>query len=130
MSRRACRNLSLSRQGSFVMGDDFGPRSARPAHELTLADYWISRYPVTALEYAAYVGACRRPLPGYWPSPVRWLEEAYYPACGVSWREARGYCAWLSEHTGRQVRLPIESEWGKSRRLECRTRRKIDVSLG
>jgi formylglycine-generating enzyme required for sulfatase activity len=100
--------------GTFLMGDDFGPRSSRPAHELNLPDYWISRYPVTALEYAAYVVAARRPLPGFWPHPVRWLEEANRPAAGVCWREALGYCAWLAQQTGRQVRLPTEAEWEKA----------------
>ncbi len=100
--------------GPFLMGDDFGPRSSRPAHELTLPEYWISRYPVTTLAYAAYVLAASRPLPGAWPEPVRWLEEANRPVSAVSWREALGYCAWLSAQTGRTVRLPTEAEWEKA----------------
>jgi eukaryotic-like serine/threonine-protein kinase len=100
--------------GPFVMGDDFGPRSSRPAHELTLRDYWISRYSITVLAYAAYVAATERSLPGLWPPAVRWLEYANCPVGAVSWREAVGYCAWLSVATGRRVRLPTEAEWEKA----------------
>jgi len=100
--------------GMFVMGDDFGSREARPAHELVLPQYWISRYPVTALDYALYVIAEHRPLPGLWPDPVRWLEHGNQPVAAVSWREALGYCLWLGGLTGRTVRLPTEAEWEKA----------------
>ncbi|MEP7285449.1 MAG: formylglycine-generating enzyme family protein [Chloroflexota bacterium] len=100
--------------GPFLMGDDYGPNSARPAHTLTLPEYWISRYPVTALDYAAYVFALKRPLPGLWPRPVRWLEEATRPVGAISWREALGYCHWFGQQIGQTVRLPTEAEWEKA----------------
>jgi formylglycine-generating enzyme required for sulfatase activity len=100
--------------GPFLMGDDFGPRSSRPAHELTLSDYWISRYPVTTLAYAMYIIGSGRSLPGSWPTPVRWLEAFNQPVSAVSWRDSRGYCAWLSAQTQRKVRLPTEAEWEKA----------------
>ena len=41
-----------------------------------------------------------------------------YPANGVSFEQARDYCAWLSDKTGRTYRLPKEEEaddlYGKS----------------
>jgi formylglycine-generating enzyme required for sulfatase activity len=33
------------------------------------------------------------------------------PVVGISWYEARAYCAWLSAQTGLRVRLPTEVEW-------------------
>lgn len=33
------------------------------------------------------------------------------PVINVSWEEARDYCAWLTEQTGRNYRLPSEAEW-------------------
>jgi formylglycine-generating enzyme required for sulfatase activity len=33
------------------------------------------------------------------------------PVVGVSWYEADAYCRWLSEKSGRRVRLPTEDEW-------------------
>jgi formylglycine-generating enzyme required for sulfatase activity len=34
-----------------------------------------------------------------------------YPAINVSWTDAQGYVAWLSESTGKRYRLLSESEW-------------------
>ena len=31
--------------------------------------------------------------------------------CRVSWNEAEAFCAWLSEKTGKNFRLPTEEEW-------------------
>lgn len=100
--------------GVFLMGDDFGSREARPAHEVTISDFLISRYPITALDYAAYVRATRHSVPRFWPEPVRWLEQSNYPVGGVSWREAQAYCNWLSQQIERTVRLPTEAEWEKA----------------
>ncbi|MCE7939531.1 MAG: hypothetical protein DYG90_13300, partial [Chloroflexi bacterium CFX6] len=33
------------------------------------------------------------------------------PVTGISWFEARAYCAWLAAQTGRAFRLPTEAEW-------------------
>jgi formylglycine-generating enzyme required for sulfatase activity len=33
------------------------------------------------------------------------------PVVNVSWDDAKAYCAWLAEKSGRPVRLPSESEW-------------------
>jgi formylglycine-generating enzyme required for sulfatase activity len=33
------------------------------------------------------------------------------PVINVSWEDARDYCAWLGEQTGRAYRLPSEAEW-------------------
>jgi formylglycine-generating enzyme required for sulfatase activity len=33
------------------------------------------------------------------------------PVVEVSWEDARKYCAWLGENSGRNIRLPSESEW-------------------
>jgi formylglycine-generating enzyme required for sulfatase activity len=45
-----------------------------------------------------------------------WWDDADYnnpcqPVVGVTWFEARAYCAWLSAVAGRTYRLPSEVEW-------------------
>lgn len=39
------------------------------------------------------------------------LNLPQQPVVRVSWEEAQAFCAWLSERTGRTVRLPTEAEW-------------------
>src|SRR5215831_18072961 len=77
--------------GPFLMGDDFGSRDARPAHDLVLKAFQCSRFPITALQYAAFVIATRAPTPGLWPHPLRWLEHSGLPAARVTWRDAIRY---------------------------------------
>jgi formylglycine-generating enzyme required for sulfatase activity len=37
-----------------------------------------------------------------------------HPVIGVTWYEARDYCRWLSEKTGRKYSLPNEAQWEKA----------------
>ncbi|MBI5305490.1 MAG: SUMF1/EgtB/PvdO family nonheme iron enzyme [Chloroflexi bacterium] len=46
----------------------------------------------------------------------QWWNDAQYnnpaqPVVGITWFEANAYCAWLSEMTAREYRLPSEVEW-------------------
>jgi formylglycine-generating enzyme required for sulfatase activity len=53
--------------------------------------------------------------PGRQTAPRLWSDDAYnnpdQPVVGVSWYEARAYCAWLSAQANRTFRLPTEAEW-------------------
>jgi len=96
------------------MGDDFGPREARPAHDLTLPTFRCSRFPITALEFATYLAATGRSMPSHWPHPLRWLEHAHDPVARLGWRDALRYCEWLGQQVGCQVSLPTEPQWEKA----------------
>jgi formylglycine-generating enzyme required for sulfatase activity len=50
-----------------------------------------------------------RAEPAWWDDAN--LTGANQPVIGVTWYEARAYCAWLSEVAGRACRLPTEAEW-------------------
>jgi len=47
--------------------------------------------------------------PEYWAA--HGVAKRLHPVSGVSWYEARAYCAWLSDRSGMDYRLPTEAEW-------------------
>lgn len=50
-----------------------------------------------------------RSQPALWNDRER--NNPSQPVVGITWFEARAYCAWLSELTGTPYRLPTEVEW-------------------
>jgi formylglycine-generating enzyme required for sulfatase activity len=45
-----------------------------------------------------------------WKNPG-FEQTGQHPVVGVSWEDARRFCAWLSRKEGRKYRLPTDSEW-------------------
>ncbi|MDH5535924.1 MAG: SUMF1/EgtB/PvdO family nonheme iron enzyme, partial [Betaproteobacteria bacterium] len=41
--------------GEFTMGSDTGPEDERPQHLVSLATYWIDRFPVTNIYFAEFL---------------------------------------------------------------------------
>jgi formylglycine-generating enzyme required for sulfatase activity len=154
--KKSKRNIPLVHisAGSFLMGvsnqqvdwlaerDDVAKRwkgkgyfsREQPQHIVTLASYYIGKYPVTVGAYRAFVGAegyqrrrywtetgwawCEsvvRAQPEFWDDG-KWTGDDRFPVVGVSWYEASAYCQWLSEETGGSYRLPTEAEWEKAAR--------------
>ena len=95
--------------GKFIMGSDpvndelskdFGEREY-PQHELELSKFYISRYPVTVAQFAAFVQDS-----GHEPEDSDCLRDPLNrPVRMVSWYETIKYCEWLTgtlrewEHT-------------------------------
>jgi formylglycine-generating enzyme required for sulfatase activity len=106
--------------GTFTMGDPRGEPDERPAHPVTLAPFAIGRCEVTNEEFERFDPAHRRLRDQF-----SWRDRD--PVIYVSWREAVGYCNWLSRETGLTpvydpqtwepvagadgFRLPTEAEW-------------------
>ena len=139
------------------MGSGDGGEDERPEHEVTLDTFWIAATPVTQAEYAVFVRATGRRVPGVreLPAIVRPQDaEAFrlraapyawtgvmppeglgdHPVVLVSFEDAVEYCAWLSGASGRPFRLPSEAEWEKAARGGLERRRypwgdDIDLSL-
>ena len=125
--------------GEFLLGntkatDDMARDNESPQHRLHLPAFAISQYPITNIQYAAFVadGGYRALWQHCWSADGwQWRVEnnldgpqryghpynlPNHPVVGVSWYEAMAFCAWLSHKLGRLVRLASEAEWEKAAR--------------
>ncbi len=94
--------------GAFVMGADRGGEAdERPRHTLTLPAFRIDRNEVTRGQYLRCVSARACTAPRELGPRV---HDPMQPVVGVSWTQARAYCAWA------HGRLPTEREWEKAAR--------------
>ena len=100
--------------GSFTMGspEDEEGRSGTegPQHEVTFAkSFFMARHPITQTQWRA-VAAMPQVERELESDPSRFKGDAR-PVERVSWYDAVEFCARLSQHTGRDYRLPSEAEW-------------------
>jgi formylglycine-generating enzyme required for sulfatase activity len=101
--------------GSFRMGSLAGDADERPVREVAVDAFRMARSEVTVAWYLRCMadGACEPPTwwgIGYFETRVRAgtaKEAMALPITGVSWLQARAFCAWL----GPGYSLPSEAEW-------------------
>lgn len=124
--------------GRFKMGSKVNDRE-KPIHEVQVDGFWLARHPVTNGQYRQFIEASGYTKQRYWTAEGwqtrqtnKWTEPRYWretkwngtqqPVVGVSWYEAKAFCAWAAEATGESIRLPTEAEWEKgSRGINART---------
>lgn len=103
--------------GEFIMGqDDKGIPDERPAHRVTVKDFFLDITEVTNAAYDRCVKAasCRRPAfldtekSGF--APLKVFRTPDRPVVGVSHSNAKAYCAFVGK------RLPTEAEWERAAR--------------
>ena len=102
--------------GSDPQQDEGAYDEEQPQHRLYLPDYYLAKTPVTNGQYRAFVAATGREAPEGWTNRAPPRGEEDHPVVNVSWYDARDYCQWLSEVTGRGYALPSEAEWEKGAR--------------
>jgi formylglycine-generating enzyme required for sulfatase activity len=77
------------------------------------AEYYAQIFGLDEDDYKAEISKSyegkSRTGPAYWDNPER--NNPSQPVVGITWFEARAYCAWLSVVTGKPYRLPTEVEW-------------------
>lgn len=140
-------DMVLVSGGAFTMGCKGGRDSTcfndeKPAHRVTLRDFYIGRYEVTNAEYCRFLnekgnqsegGADWINLEGRFNDEkcriskngnLFTVDTGYenHPVIYVSWYGAAAYCAWLSQQTGQNYRLPTEGEWEFAARGGIETR--------
>lgn len=91
--------------GRFQMGADEGDSYAAPAHEVTVAPFFMDHTEVTNEQYAAFLQATKHPAPPDWQGGTYATGTAQWPIVQVSWEDAKAYAAWAGK------RLPTEAEW-------------------
>lgn len=105
--------------GYFLMGSASNDQDARdnekPQHRVYLAGYWISKYPITNIQYRQFIKATRHHEHTHWENGYP-EDRQHYPVVDVSWSDAVAFCQWASHRTGQTIRLPTEAEWEKAAR--------------
>ncbi len=94
--------------GTFTMGcaaeqDSNCDEDERPAHSVTLNDYYIGKREVTQGLWKAVMGADN--------NPSFFTGSDNLPVENVSWNEVNAFIDSLNRKTGRTYRLPTEAEW-------------------
>ncbi|MCC6286825.1 MAG: formylglycine-generating enzyme family protein [Chitinophagaceae bacterium] len=87
--------------GRFVMGTDIGEMDERPAYEVVVDGYAISKYPVTQRQWIAIMGNN--------PSEFAGCDQC--PIDKVTWNDAQKFIEILNALTGKKYSLPTEAEW-------------------
>lgn len=98
---------------------------------LSVAAFYISRYPVTNAQYDVFVNDPEGYAdPRWWDfsqAAHDWREKNPEPAAGkfqgdnrprenVTWFEAMAFCAWLSARTSLKITLPTRQQWQRAAR--------------
>ena len=99
--------MTLIKGGTFTMGTDdpsYVP-DWRPAHSMSVGDFYLDTNEVTNEDYARFVRQTRYPAPKHWVDGSYPKGEATLPVYNVSWFDAKAYAEWAGK------RLPSETEW-------------------
>ena len=107
-------NMVKVEGGTFTMGATKEKGSdarlnEKPAHQVTLSDYYICKYEVTQAEWEAVMGEKPTSDGDKWTSEYGLGDN--YPAYYISWDDCRAFIHKLNELTGLQFKLPTEAQW-------------------
>ncbi len=138
-STRASIGLAKRVPSGFVrMGSRFHPRED-PPRTLNVREFEIAHVCVTVNQYSVFLKSRSMDDKRWWgeegwawrngetdgwgredrSQPDAWKVQHrryHHPVTGISWHEAQAYCAWISHHKKKRVRLPTEEEWERAAR--------------
>jgi formylglycine-generating enzyme required for sulfatase activity len=93
--------LVLIPAGTFTMGSNDGDDNEKPPHLVTIGQpFYIGKFEVTQAQWRVVMGNN--------PSDFKGDE---LPVGQVNWDDCQEFCKKLSAKTGKEIRLPTESEW-------------------
>jgi formylglycine-generating enzyme required for sulfatase activity len=101
--------MILIAAGEYIMGDDNHDADEKPAHKVTLPDYYIDKFEVTNEWYKKFCDETKRKFPtDPWWEPGYFKNKPQSPVIGVEWADAAAFAKWAGK------RLPTEEEWEKA----------------
>jgi formylglycine-generating enzyme required for sulfatase activity len=120
--------------GVFTMGRN-EKDNEKPPHLVKVSNFYMAKYPITIWEFRAFVVATKYQTDAEkkgdshaykdgnwdWVKGANWLcdvggvlrpqADYNHPVIHVSWNDAKAYCEWLSQQTGKNYCLPTEAQW-------------------
>lgn len=102
--------------GSFNMGisdkqQDLSFGEEMPSFNVTLSDFYISKFLITQEQYRAIMGRNPSYNKENLLTKVAGIRLINNPVEQVSWNDAQMFCQKLIQLTGKHYRLPTEAEW-------------------
>ncbi len=94
-------NMVFVRGGTFMMDSNDGRDNEKPVHEVTLDDFYISKYQVTQRQWQAVMGS----------NPSHFKSGNNHPVECVSWDDVQKFIQKLNAQTGQSYCLPTEAQW-------------------
>ena len=99
--------MQFIKGGVFMMGQSDGEGDERPVHQVTLSDFYISKFELTVGEYRTFCEETNREM----PKEPKWGWVDQHPIVNTTWYDAQDYINWYNEKTGLNFRLPTEAEF-------------------
>ncbi|MEB3310150.1 MAG: formylglycine-generating enzyme family protein [Snowella sp.] len=116
--------MVLVPDGSFLMGSpdtEEGYHSSQsPQHQVNISQFFMSRYPITKLQWQAVV-ALPKVARSLDPDCSNFTTDHNQPVEQVTWYDAVEFCQRLAQFTGKPYRLPSEAEWEYACRAQTQT---------
>ncbi len=102
-----CPQMVVIKAGSFTMGNETGPSTQKPAHNVYIKEFSISQRPVSFKQWdSCYAdGFCT-----YQPNDEG-NGRKQNPVININYQDSLQFINWLKSLSGKNYQLPSEAQW-------------------